>query len=77
MSTGLSHRRVRFRISDVFIPSSRELVADLWGRELLEGEVLQLSESGVSGREYAVVKVAGMQRLVIVPVDRILEVLSS
>jgi hypothetical protein len=65
------HRRVHFRIGDIYTPSAEEVLNELYGDALLEGEVVDLTTSGTDARRFAVVKVDEMSRLVIVPVDRI------
>jgi hypothetical protein len=66
---------VHFRIRDVFVPDPHELAMELHGDNLLQGRVVDLSDSGIAGSTYAVVKVESVERPVIVPVDKILGVL--
>ncbi len=72
---GLRHRLVHFRVGDVFIPEPQSVLAELYGEDLLQGRVLDLSDSGARREAFAVVRVDGVTRPVVVPVDRILGVL--
>ena len=66
---------VHFRISDLYLPEPKEVLHELYGNDLLQGKVIQLSDSGTQPTVFAVVKVEGIDRPVIVPIDRILGVL--
>jgi len=68
----LRNQWVRFRIRDVYLPDPKELLAGLYGNELLRGKVIDLSDSGKEEGAFAVVQVEGVQDPVIVPVTRIL-----
>lgn len=71
----LRNRRVHFKIRDVHIPDPHELLVELYGNDLLQGKVIDLSDSGIQERAFAVVQVEGLKQPVIVPVERILGVL--
>lgn len=71
----LRNRWVNFRIRDVFIPDPQKLLIDLYGNDLLQGRVMDLSDSGRQEEVFAVVEVEGVNQPVIVPVARILSVL--
>lgn len=71
----LKNRWVNFRIRDVFIPDPQKLLIDLYGDDLLQGRVMDLSDSGRQEEVFAVVEVEGVNQPVIVPVARILSVL--
>jgi hypothetical protein len=60
---------VRFRISDVFLPSSEEVFSALAPDALLEGVVVSFSDAGSELRVFAVVDVVRRQSLV-VPVNK-------
>lgn len=68
-------RLVNFRICDVYIPHANEVLAELHGGDILQGRVLDLSDSGTEKRVYAVVEVEGLSQNLIVPMERILGVL--
>ncbi len=71
----LRNRWVNFRICDVYVPDPQELLSSLYGNDLLQGKVMDLSDSGTQEKVFAVVKVEGIKDPVIVPVERILGVL--
>jgi hypothetical protein len=66
--------RVRFRVTDVFLPSAEEVLKVSLAEEL-EGVVVDFSDSGSTARVFAVVDVIRRQN-VVVPVDK-LEVVAS
>jgi len=47
---------------------------EMHGDDLLQGKVIDLSDSGVEGGTFAVIEVSEIQRPIIVPLDRILGV---
>ena len=69
----LQNRWVHFKICDVHIPDPARVMRDLYGENLLQGRVLEVSRS--RGETFALVDVAGIPTPVIVAVDRILGVL--
>ena len=68
----LRNRWVHFRICDVYIPDPKEVLVTLHGNDLLQGKVIDLSDSGTQELAYAVIEVEGIDQPVIVPVERIL-----
>ena len=71
----LRNQWVRFRIRDVYLPDPKALLTDLYGNELLNGKVIDISDSGTAEGVFAVIEVEGVQQPVVVPVQRILGVL--
>jgi hypothetical protein len=69
----LRNRWVQFKICDVYLPDPRQLLLDLHGGDVLEGRVIDLSDSGREAEAFAVVDVAEIGQRVIVPVQRILD----
>ncbi|HET6229336.1 MAG TPA: hypothetical protein VFE05_04600 [Longimicrobiaceae bacterium] len=63
--------RARFRIRDVHHPETRELLEALHGGDVLEGEVLDLSDSGLDPAVFAVIRVDRFDRPVVLPVERL------
>jgi len=61
---------VRFRVSDVFLPSQEELPAELSQSSEMDGEVVDFSDSGLEPRVFAVVRISGPQTIVI-PICRL------
>ena len=71
----MKDQTVNFRICDVYLPDPATVAMDLYGENLLQGRVIDVSDSGEAESAFAVVKVEGIEQLVIVPADRILGVL--
>jgi hypothetical protein len=70
----LRDRWVHFKIRDVYIPDPQKLLDKLYGNDLLQGRVVDLSDSGSHEGTFAVVEVEGIEQPVIVPIERILGV---
>jgi hypothetical protein len=68
----LRQRWVHFRIRDVYYPDAQQMLAELHGDDLLQGKVVDLSDSGGPDGAFAVVEVDGIAQPVIVSVQRIL-----
>ncbi len=71
----LRNRWVHFKIRDVYIPEPAKVLFELYGNDLLQGKVMDLSDSGSHEGMFAVVKLEGVEQPVVVPVERILGVL--
>ena len=71
----LRNRWVHFKIRDVYIPDPAKVLFDMYGDDLLQGRVMDLSDSGSADGVYVVVELEGIEQPVIVPVERILGVL--
>ena len=71
----LRNRWVHFKIRDVYIPDPAKVLFELYGDDLLQGKVIDLSDSGSQQGAFAVVELEGLEQPVIVPVERILGVL--
>ena len=71
----IRNRLVNFKVRDVYIPDAREILVELYGNDILQGRVLDLSDSGTAKDAFAVVEVEGVSHHVVVPVERILGVL--
>jgi hypothetical protein len=70
----IKNRLVNFNIRDVYIPDPRELLMDIYGNNILQGKVVDLTDSGSNKHMYAVVEVEGVDYHVIVPVESIVGV---
>jgi hypothetical protein len=68
-------RLVNFKIRDVYIPDPREILVELYANDILQGKVLDLTDTGSAKQAFVVVEVEGVGRHVIVPIERILSVL--
>jgi hypothetical protein len=65
---------VSFKIRDIYLPDSQQVLLELHGDDLLNGQVADLSDSGKVTGAYAVIEVDGLDQPVIVPVDRLFDV---
>jgi hypothetical protein len=70
----LKHRQVTFEVCRVHLPAPSELLMQLHGSDVLQGEVLDVTADRSVQTWYAVVHVEGVNDLVIVPVEQILGV---
>jgi hypothetical protein len=71
----LQNKHVHFHIQDVCVPHDwRQILAELHGQDLLQGRVVDLSDSGAERGAFAVVEVDGLKSPVVVPVAKIVEV---
>jgi hypothetical protein len=68
----LKHRTVNFQIRHVHIPDACEVLMELRGNDLLQGEVVDVTQNGGGKGWFAVVHVDGLKTPLIVPVDQIL-----
>lgn len=68
----LRNQYVQFKISDIHIPDPLLVLYKLHGEDLLQGRVIDMSDSGMQRETFAVVEVEGLEQLIIVPVNRIL-----
>jgi hypothetical protein len=68
----LQNRLVNFRIRDVHSPDLDKILAELYGRQLLEGWVTGIVNDGTDEERYAIIEVAGLENPIFVLVDRIL-----
>jgi hypothetical protein len=69
------NRWVHFRIRDVYYPDAVQVLEKLHGDDLLQGKVIDISDSGERDGTFAVVEVEGMEQPVVVAVSQILGVL--
>ena len=71
----IRNRLVNFKVCDVYIPDALEILLELYGNDILQGRVLDLTDSGTAKEAFAVVEVEGVSHHIIVPMERILGVL--
>ena len=69
------NQMVNFRICDLYLPDPATVTMDLYGKNLLQGRVIDVSDSGEAECAFVVVTVEGIEQPVVVPADRILGVL--
>jgi hypothetical protein len=70
----LKNHTVNFRICDIFYPDCQQILFQLHGNDVLQGQVVDLSESGVVDRSFVEIHVEGLAEHLIVPLERILGV---
>jgi hypothetical protein len=71
----LQNRLVTFRISDVYFPDPNDVLQELHGDDVLQGQVVDVSDSGAQSEAFVVVRVEGIHQPVIVPVRQIIDAL--
>lgn len=67
----LLDQHVRFKVADIHTPHPLVVLYELHGNELLEGRVVDLSDSGELKEAFAVVEVEQVRQFLIVPVARL------
>jgi len=67
----LLNQVVHFRLCDVYLPDPASLLQELYGNQILQGEVLDVSEAAAQAGSFAVVRVEGVAEPVIVPTERV------
>jgi hypothetical protein len=60
----LKHRLVRFRVRDIYIPDPLEVLNELHGNDILQGKVVDLTDSGAQEKVFVVVEVRILPRIV-------------
>ena len=67
----LLNQQVRFKVADIHTPHPLVVLYELHGNDLLEGRVVDLSDSGETKEAFAVVEVEQVRQFLIVPVERL------
>ena len=67
----LLDQQVRFKVADIHTPHPLVVLYELHGNEVLEGRVVDLSDSGELKEAFAVVEVDQVRQFLIVPVARL------
>lgn len=68
----LKNHTVNFRICDIFYPDCQQILFQIHGNDVLQGRVVDLSESGLVDGSFVEIDVEGLAEKVIVPLERIL-----
>jgi hypothetical protein len=63
---------VRFKVSDVTIPVPQEVVNELYGCDIVQGKVVDITESGAKEQAFIVVKVEAMKDFLILPAEKVI-----
>jgi hypothetical protein len=75
--TFLLNRFVRFKVSDVTIPGPQEVVNELYGRDIIQGKVVDITMSGAAEQAFIIVKVDGMNPLLILPAEKVIGITAN
>ena len=67
----MRNRWVNFQISDIYNPDPYQILNELHGNDLLQGKVIDVSDSGTQLEAFVVVEVEGLRQPVVVPMNRI------
>ena len=67
----MRNRWVNFKIKDVYVPDPAQILLELHGDDLLQGKIIDVSDSGFQKNAFAVVEVEGLAQPLVVPMDRI------
>lgn len=70
--TFLLNRFVRFKVSDVTIPAPQEVVNELYGRDIVQGKVVDITVSGTMEQAFIIVQVEGMNAPLILPAEKVI-----
>ena len=68
----LKNHIVNFRICDIFYPDYQQVLFGLHGNDVLQGRVIDLSDTGELDSSFAEIEVDDVAQRAIVPIDRIL-----
>jgi len=71
----LRGRYVRFSIRDVHLPEPTVILQELHGGDVLEGRVVDFSDSGGEGGVFVVIEVDGLRQPCVLAAERILRTL--
>jgi hypothetical protein len=63
---------VRFKICDAYHPDPTQILLDLHSNDLLVGQVVDVSDSGLQKEVFVIVQVEGIEAPIVVPVERLL-----
>ena len=65
---------VQFRVDDAYVPEPTQILMELHGKELLHGQLIDVSDSGAQHDAFAVVKVEGLSQPVVVAMKNVKEI---
>lgn len=65
---------MNFRVSDIYIPDPQEILKELYENSVLEGKVIDFTDSGKSENAFVVVQAKGINNFLIVPVEKVSEI---
>jgi hypothetical protein len=75
--TFLLNRFVRFKVSDVSIPVPEEVVNELYGQDIVQGKVVEITEVAENAdkarlKAFIVVQVEGMKSPLFLPAEKVI-----
>jgi len=62
---------VTFKIKDVYVPDPAQILMELHGDDLLQGKIIDSSDSAFQQDAFVVLEVEGLAQPVVVPMNRI------
>jgi hypothetical protein len=65
---------VQFRIDDAYVPEPAQILMELHGKDILQGKLIDVSDSGIQDEAFAVVEVEGLSQPVIVAMKNVKEI---
>jgi hypothetical protein len=67
---------VQFRIDDAYVPEPTQILVELHGKDVLQGEIIDVSDNGTENGAFAVVEVKGLSQPVVVAMKNVKEIRS-
>jgi hypothetical protein len=61
-------------VCDIYIPDPQEVLKDLYENSVLEGKIIDFTDSGKQENAFVVVQVEGLKNFLIVPVEKVKEI---
>ena len=62
---------VNFRINDAYVPEPVQILMELHGEDLLQGKIIDMSDSDSQDEQFAVVEVERLSQPVVVPMKHL------
>lgn len=62
---------VRFKITDIYLPDPLIILNKLHGEDMLEGRVVDISDSATRPERFAVIDVPELDQMIVVPLERV------
>ena len=70
----MPNRWVQFRIDDAYVPEPAQILVELHGKDVLQGKIIDVSDSGDQEEAFAVVEVDGLSQSVVVAMKNLEEI---
>jgi hypothetical protein len=65
---------VEFRVDDAYVPEPAQILMELHGKDLLQGKIIDVSDSGTQDEAFAVVDVEGLSQPIVVAMKNVKEI---